>query len=128
MPRITVLYAAPLIALFLVLTFRVMGLRFPKQIMIGAGGDPRLERAARVHANFAEYVPLFLVALMAAELCGTPAWALHACGAAMLLGRISHAAGVSRDPDIVALRGLGMLLTIGALIAAPAFALRAAFG
>lgn len=128
MPRITVLYTALLIALYLVLTFRVMAVRFPKRVMIGTGGDPRLERAARVHANFAEYVPIFLVALLGAELCGTPAWALHACGAAMLVGRASHAAGVSRDPDILALRGLGMLLTISALIAMPAFALRAAFG
>lgn len=125
MPKITALYAAPLILLFLVLTMRVMALRFPKQIMIGTGGDPVLERAARVHANFTEYVPLFLVALAVAELCGAAAWALHAAGAAMLAGRICHAAGVSRAPDILALRGLGMLLTLGALVAAGVLAFAA---
>jgi uncharacterized membrane protein YecN with MAPEG domain len=125
-PTITALYAAPLILLFFVLTMRVMVLRFPKQVMIGTGGDPVLERATRVHANFTEYVPLFLVALTVAELCGAAPWALHAAGAAMLAGRLCHALGVSRTPDILALRGLGMLLTLGALIAAGALALAAA--
>lgn len=128
MPRITALYAAPLILLFLVLAIRVMALRFPKQVMIGTGGDPALERAARVHANFAEYVPLFLVVLAVAELCGAAPWALHAAGAAMLVGRICHAAGVSRAPDIIALRGLGILLTLGALVAAAVMAFAAGLG
>ncbi len=125
MPQITALYAAPLILLFLLLTLRVMALRFPKQVMIGTGGDPALERAARVQANFAEYVPLFLVALLAAELCGAAPWTLHTAGIAMVLGRLCHAAGVSRAPDILALRGLGMVLTLGALVAAAAMALMA---
>lgn len=128
MPKITALYAALLILLFLLLTFRVMALRFPKQVMIGTGGDPALERAARVHANFAEYVPLFLVALLAAELCGAAPWAVHATGIAMVLGRLCHAAGVSRAPDILVLRGLGMVLTIGALVFAAAMTLSAAVG
>lgn len=128
MPRITALYAALLVALFLVLTFRVMALRFPRRIMVGTGGDPALERAARVHANFAEYVPLFLAVLLAAELCGTAAWVLHGCGAAMLAGRAAHAAGMSREPDIVPLRALGMVLTLSALITAAAMGLRAAVG
>jgi uncharacterized membrane protein YecN with MAPEG domain len=125
MPKITALYAAPLILLFLILTVRVMVLRFPRQIMIGTGGDPALERAARVHANFTEYVPLFLAALLAAELCGAAAWALHGAGLAMLAGRVCHAAGVSRAPDILVLRGLGMLLTLGSLVAAAVLALSA---
>jgi uncharacterized membrane protein YecN with MAPEG domain len=128
MPKITALYAAPLILLFLLLTIRVMALRFPKQVMIGSGGDPMLERASRVHANFTEYVPLFLATLLAAELCGAAPWALHVAGTAMLAGRLCHAAGVSRDPDILALRALGMLLTLGALVGAGVMAMAAGMG
>jgi uncharacterized membrane protein YecN with MAPEG domain len=128
MPRITALHAGLLLVLFLVLTARVLRARFRTQIVLGTAGDRRLERAARVHANFAEYVPIFLVALLAAELCGAPDWALHGAGAAMLAGRVAHAAGMSADPDIVPLRAGGMLLTLGALVAACALALAMGLG
>jgi uncharacterized membrane protein YecN with MAPEG domain len=128
MPRITALHAALLLVLFLILTARVLRVRFRTQIVLGTAGDRRLERAARVHANFAEYVPIFLAALLAAELCGAPGWALHGAGAAMLAGRVAHAVGMSADPDIVPLRAGGMLLTLGALAAACALALAAALG
>jgi hypothetical protein len=123
MPRITALYAALLIALFLVLTLRVFAQRYRARIVLGTGGDRALERAVRVHANFAEFVPVFLVALLAAELCGAAPWALHAAGIAMLAGRAMHAAGMSREPDIVLLRSGGILLTLAALVGAAALAL-----
>ncbi len=128
MPRITALHAGLLLVLFLVLTVRVLRTRYRAQIVLGTGGDRLLERAARVHANFAEYVPIFLAALLAAELCGAPGWALHATCVAMLAGRTAHAAGMSADPDIVPLRAAGMLLTLGALAAACALALAAGLG
>ena len=122
MPRITALYAALLAALFLALTFRVFAQRYRTRIVLGTGGDRALERAVRVHANFAEFVPVFLAALLAAELCGAAAWALHAAGMAMLAGRAMHAAGLSREPDVQALRSGGMLLTLAALAGAAALA------
>lgn len=128
MPRITALHAALLVALFLVLTLRVFAQRYRARIVLGTGGDRLLERAARVHANFAEYVPVFLATLLAAELCGAPGWALHAAGVAMLAGRAMHAAGMSREPDIVVLRSGGMLLTLAALLGAAALALAAGIG
>uniref|UniRef100_UPI0018E05D94 MAPEG family protein n=1 Tax=Neoroseomonas rubea TaxID=2748666 RepID=UPI0018E05D94 len=123
MPRATALHAALLLALYLALTFRVFAARYRAQVMIGTGGDKRLERAVRVHANCAEYVPVFLVTLLAAELCGAAPWALHAAGLAMLAGRVLHAAGMSPEPDIRPLRGAGMLLTLVGLFAALALAL-----
>ena len=128
MPRVTALYAAALIALFLGLTIRVFAQRYRTRVVLGTGGDRALERAVRVHANFAEYVPVFLAALLAAELCGAPGWAVHAAGNAMVAGRAMHAAGMSREPDIQALRAGGMLLTLGALVAACALALAAGLG
>lgn len=128
MPHIAALYAALLTLLFLALTFRALARRFASQIVLGTGGDRALERAVRVHANFAEYVPVFLAALIAAELCGAPAAALHAAGAAMLAGRLAHAAGMSREPDIVPLRAAGMVLTLLALAGAAALALGGGLG
>lgn len=128
MLRITALYAGLLLALFLLLTFRVFGARMRSGVMLGHGADRALERAARVHANFAEYAPIFLVALALAELCGAPGPAVHALGASMLLGRVLHAIGMSREPDIRALRGAGMLFTLIGLFGAAALALGAGLG
>ncbi|MBP0464032.1 MAPEG family protein [Roseomonas sp. PWR1] len=128
MPRVTALHAALLLALYLALTFRVFAARYRARVTIGTGGDPLLERAVRVHANCAEYVPVFLVTLLAAELCGAAPWALHAAGIAMLAGRALHAAGMSPEPDIRPLRAAGMLLTLLGLFAALALALGGGLG
>ena len=128
MPRITALYAGLLLLLFLVLTARVLARRYAAQVTLGNGGDRLLERAIRVHANCAEYVPIFLATLLAAELCGAPAAALHAAGVAMLAGRIAHGVGMSREPDIVPLRAGGMILTLLGLAIAGALALGGAAG
>jgi uncharacterized protein len=128
MPRATALHAALLLALYLALTFRVFAARYRAQVMIGTGGDKLLERAVRVHANCAEYVPVFLVTLLAAELCGAAPWALHAAGIAMLAGRALHAAGMAQEPDIRSLRAAGMLLTLVALLAALGLAFGSGLG
>lgn len=128
MPHIAATYAALLVLLFLALTFRALSRRFASRIVLGTGGDRGLERAVRVHANFAEYVPVFLAALIAAELCGAPAVALHGAGIAMLAGRVAHGIGMSRDPDIVPLRAAGMILTLLALVVAAGLALGGGLG
>lgn len=128
MPRIAALYAALLLMVFLALTGRVLAQRYRAQVVLGTGGDRGLERAVRVHANFAEYVPIFLGAFIAAELCGAPGWALHAAGAAMLAGRVMHGVGMSSEPDIVPLRSGGMILTLLALVAAALLALGGGLG
>lgn len=128
MPRVTALYAGLLVGLFILLTLRVFAVRRPSGVALGTGGNRALERAVRVHANFAEYVPLFLLALVAAELCGATPWMLHALGAAMLAGRVMHAAGMSREPDIVPLRASGILLTLAALAGAGVLAFAAGAG
>lgn len=128
MPRVTALYAGLLVVLFLVLTLRVFAARFRSGVTLGTGEDRRLLRAARVHANFAENVPLFLLALLAAELAGAPGPALHGAGGLMLLARLVHAAGMSREPDIRALRAAGAVGTVLALSLAAALALGAGLG
>jgi uncharacterized membrane protein YecN with MAPEG domain len=72
----------------------------------------------RVHANFAEYVPLCLVLLYLLQTQGTSYWFLHILGIGLLVGRVSHAYGVSREPENYRFRVVGMALTLGVLVAA----------
>jgi len=92
---ITSFYAGLLGLLFLTLTYNVIMRRMKLRVGIGAGNDPVLQRAIRVHGNFAELVPMALILMYFAEQWETPFWALHAMGAVLLLARILHAWGLS---------------------------------
>lgn len=107
--------AALLACLFIYLSFRVIGVRKANRIAIGTGGDPALERAMRVHANFAEYVPLTLVLLTLCALRGLPEWIVALFCAVFVLGRLLHAYGVSQVDENYRFRTVGMLLTFGTL-------------
>ena len=116
--RILPLYAALLALLFVVLSVRTLRLRHGLRIAVGDAGDERMLRAMRVHANFAEYVPLCLFLLYLLEAQGAAAWYLHVLGACLLAGRLVHAFGVSRAREKLALRVTGMAATLAVLIAA----------
>jgi uncharacterized protein len=94
-PTITALYAGLLGILYLVLGGLVVANRRRARVGLGTGSDTALERAVRVHGNFAEYTPLFLVLLLLAELGGGAPVLLHALGAAYFLARVWHAMGLS---------------------------------
>ena len=113
---ITALYAGLLTLLFVVLSLRVIRVRRGEKISIGDGDNGDLLRRMRVHANFAEYAPLALVLLGLAESLKTDPRLLHAIGAALLIGRICHAIGLSPQPSILPLRVSGMVLTFIALL------------
>lgn len=115
---ITPAYAGLLTLVFVALSIRVIGARRGARVSLGDGGDRALLRRQRVHANFAEYVPLALVLMLLAELQGVPPPVLHGLGLALLAGRLVHAAGVSREPEDFKLRITGMGLTFTALVSA----------
>jgi uncharacterized membrane protein YecN with MAPEG domain len=123
---ITALYAALLALLFVLLSVRVIGLRRAVRIGLGDGGDTALLRRVRVHANFAEYVPLCLVLIALAESLRAPAVLLHAMGVLLLAARLSHAHGVSRQPETFRFRVAGMVGTLTVLGSAAALCLYAA--
>ena len=52
---VTPIYAAILGFVFVTISVRTILIRRKLQIAIGDGDQPLLARAARVHANFAEY-------------------------------------------------------------------------
>jgi hypothetical protein len=74
----------------------------------------------RVHANFAEYVPLSLVLLFFVESTGASSLFVHVLGSSILAGRIIHAFGVSQLKENYAFRIVGMALTLGPLVVAAA--------
>ncbi len=112
---VTALYAALLTVVFLVLSVRVIARRSAGGVSLGVAGVPALERAARVHANFAEYVPLALLTMLLVESAGYSAWLVHVLGVALLVGRASHAFGVSRAPEDFRFRVSGIALTLTVL-------------
>lgn len=109
---ITALYAAPLALLFIFLSVRVIAFRRSAKVAVGDGGDKILLRRMRVHANFAEYVPIALILMALAESQHAPAMLLHALGTALVLGRCVHAYGVSQTQETILLRVFGMSLTL----------------
>jgi uncharacterized membrane protein YecN with MAPEG domain len=71
----------------------------------------------RVQANFVENVPLALAMLLILELQHTPAMALHAFGAALLLCRVLHAWGLGSNagpnyPRLIGAQGTFLLMSI----------------
>lgn len=109
--NIVPLYAAVLGLLYVFLSVRTLRLRRRLKIALGDGGNSDMLRAIRVHSNFAEYVPLTLVLLFFLENRGAPVWFLQSLCAAFLVGRMSHAYGVSRSPEKFVYRVGGMATT-----------------
>jgi uncharacterized membrane protein YecN with MAPEG domain len=118
MVKIVPVYAALLAFVFLWLSVRVIRVRGAERVAVGAGASKSLERAMRVHANFAEYAPLALVLLLMAEMRDAPAALVHGLCLALLLGRGLHAFGMSQEKEDFRLRVGGMSLTFAALAGA----------
>lgn len=121
---IVALYAALLALLFIWLSFRTIRARQRLQVAVGDGGHRDLQRAMRVHANFAEYAPLALLLIYFVELGSAPARFVHALGLGLLLGRSVHAWGVSQQKEDLRFRVTGMVLTLLVLMVASLYLLR----
>ena len=95
--QITAVYASLLAILYIVLSYRVAQRRMRFQVGLGTGQNTELERAVRIHGNFAEYVPFTLLLLAFFEAGGGPAWAVHVAGAGLLVARGLHALGLTQS-------------------------------
>jgi len=111
-PFLVPFYAAIFALLYIGLTVRVISLRNSKRVSLGSGGDPVLERAIRIHANFIEYVPLALILLTAIEMQRRSHYVLHVLCLLLLVGRICHFMALSRENTVNPLRGVGVGLTV----------------
>lgn len=115
---VTPFFAGLLALVYILLSARVIAVRKSARIGIGDKGNAALLRRMRVHSNFAEYVPLTLLLLLMLELMGGTPWLLWILGAALLIGRLFHAYGVSQEPEPLVFRMTGMILTFSTLVIA----------
>jgi uncharacterized membrane protein YecN with MAPEG domain len=79
-----------------------------------------LFRISRAHGNAAEWVPVLLFLLLVLELSGGSKPVLNGCGAAILLARLLHAAGVIFKSKIST---VGATLTYALALAMPVYGL-----
>ena len=96
---ITLLYASIFALFALVLSFFVGPFRAKAGVSILFGEPPNMELAqrARVHQNFLEYVPLFIIVMAALEANGASSIFLYVIGDLMIIARIAHAVGLKHD-------------------------------
>ncbi|MCX8501913.1 MAG: MAPEG family protein [Alphaproteobacteria bacterium] len=120
---ITPIYAALLGLVYVFLTLRTIRQRRRFKISLGDSGIPQLQRAIRVHANFAEYVPFTLLLIYFAEENAAPKLLILVLGLLLFCGRLIHAWGVSRNPEIFQFRVLGMVATLTTVIIAALYIL-----
>ena len=124
---VTALYSGVLALLFVYLAIRVIQLRREGRVAVGDGGNALLLRRMRVHANFAEYVPLALILMALAESLHTWPWLLHLFGVTLVAGRLTHAYGVSQRREPFIFRTIGMVATFGVITTASLTCIAAAW-
>ena len=113
---ITPAYAAIFAFIFVALSVRTLLLRRQLRVAIGHGNEPKLERAARAHANFAEYVPISILLIYFLEIHTVSSIWIHLLCTVLLVGRIVHAYGVSQVSEDHRYRVTGMSLTFAVII------------
>lgn len=81
------------------------------RIAVGDDGVPELVQALRAFGNASEYVPAGIAAMAVMAVTGSPAALIHVVGGLLLVGRISHAVGLSLTAGPSIGRTVGMILT-----------------
>lgn len=98
MLTISPIYASILISLVIFLAYRVTTFRQKEVVDIGVNGcSEAMMRAYRAHGNAIENIPLALILLVIMELNHLAPWLLHVFGLVLVLSRLAHAWGLSRD-------------------------------
>jgi uncharacterized membrane protein YecN with MAPEG domain len=109
------LYAALFGFMLVILSLRTVRGRYNLKANIGDANNSQMLRLMRAHGNFTEYVPMTLFLIFLAEQGGTsPRW-IHSLCIVLLVGRISHAYGISQVHEDFRYRKLGMALTFSVI-------------
>lgn len=91
---VTLVLAAGLMLINIWLSFRVGQVRRAERVSVGDGGNERVVRRMRAHANFAENAPLTVVLVGLVELAaGVSPW-LWGLAALFMLARVLHPFGM----------------------------------
>jgi uncharacterized membrane protein YecN with MAPEG domain len=98
-------------ALLLFLTYRVIGDRRSKKIVLGDAGDKAMIKKIRGHSNACEQIPMALILLGFVEYLQGSTYALI-IAILLVTGRILHALYFSFDGINWRFRLVGMLMTL----------------
>jgi hypothetical protein len=118
MLSITPIYAAILAIVYIALSVWVINTRRGEKISYGDSGNGTMLKAIRTHSNFAEYAPFGVLLIAMVELQGASGLLVNLLGLCLLAGRVLHAYGFGKTPQIVILRQLGMGLTFTSILVA----------
>ncbi|GAA0479378.1 MAPEG family protein [Parasphingorhabdus litoris] len=89
---LTIAGAAALVNIWLMI--RVGQVRTSEKVSVGDGGNEKVIRRMRAHANFGESLPVVLILIAAIELAtGSSTWLWIVAGIYML-GRVAHGVGM----------------------------------
>ncbi|MEP3224935.1 MAG: MAPEG family protein [Parasphingorhabdus sp.] len=89
---LTIAGAAALINIWLMI--RVGQVRSSEKVDVGDGGNEKVIRRMRAHANFGESAPIVLILIAAIEWSsGSPIW-LWIVGGLYMVGRLAHGLGM----------------------------------
>jgi uncharacterized membrane protein YecN with MAPEG domain len=97
--------------LLLVLSALVVRQRQKHKILFGDEGIPQVAQAVRAFGNATEYVPAGLAGLIVLDVAGASPLLVHIAGALLLVGRVTHAVGLSTNGGASIARSIGMTLT-----------------
>lgn len=111
---ITSFYAGLLSVFYVVLALNVVRFRRKFNVSLGDNNQEELQRAIRVHSNFAEFVPLALILLFLVEtsIGSDNPTLIHMIGIVLFIARVFHAYGVNSGNKKLRYRAIGMLLTL----------------
>ena len=94
LPKVSLVLAGALALLNLWLSFRVGQVRGSEKVSVGDGGNERVIRRMRAHANFAENAWVVLALVLVLELSlGASGW-LWGAAALFVAARIAHGLGM----------------------------------
>ncbi len=119
-PALTAFYAAILALIYAALSLWVIAGRGQFGVLHGDGGQDRMTRRIRSHANFAEYVPLILLLVAFLEAGGASRATVRALLLILVVARLMHPVGMVAPVGSFqqyAFRATSVVATLGVLIA-----------
>lgn len=113
---ITLITTGILGLLFFIHSLRTINGRRLTKTNLGDGGNELMTRRIRIHANFAEYIPLLLFILFLLETNLVPKLVLVVFSITVVIGRLFHFYGLYSEDTPGWARVLGMQFTLWPLV------------
>jgi hypothetical protein len=111
-PAVSALTAGVLIVLQMFLLLTVVLARRSNRQSLGDGGNANMLRAIRRHGNLAENAAIFIVCAALLEMLGGSRMTVEILCAAFVVGRLSHAIGLSFGRTVNIFRFVGTVTTV----------------